>query len=129
MNLQEYATTVKSSDVGLPWETHFALKKKFEATDLRSVFKFSVAALKELSGQISHPLPPEMEYLLRRLVIISETVLSWTFIAVNLPKKLISVFESDQSPSLRPSTAWKVMKKENVPVTHEISAESNSYPK
>ena len=27
--------------------------------------------------------------------------------AVNLPKKLISVFESDQSPSLRPSQTWK----------------------
>ena len=106
--MQEYATTVKSSDVGLAWEIHFALKKKFEATDMRSIFKFSVAALKELSAQINHPLPTEMEYLVRRLVIISETVLSWTFIALNLPKKLISVFESDQSPSLRPSPAWKV---------------------
>jgi hypothetical protein len=28
--LQEYATTVKSSDVGLPWEVHFKAKKQFE---------------------------------------------------------------------------------------------------
>lgn len=105
--MQEYATTIKSSDVGLPWEIHFALKKKFESSDLRDIFKFSVAALKELSGQLTYPLSPELEYLVRRLAIISEMVLSWTFMAVNLPKKLISVFESDQSPSLRPSQTWK----------------------
>lgn len=28
--MQEYATTVKSSDVGLTWETHFKAKKQFE---------------------------------------------------------------------------------------------------
>jgi len=105
--MQEYATTVKSSDVGLAWEVHFKVKKQFEVTDLRTIFQFSVAALKELSAQIVLPMSPEMEYLLRRLLMISETVLTWTFINVNLPKKLISVFESDQSPSLRPGLAWK----------------------
>ena len=30
-----------------------------------------------------------------------------TFINVNLPKKLISVFEADQNPSLRPGATWK----------------------
>ena len=105
--MQEYATTVKSSDVGLAWEIHFKVKKQFESSDLQTIFKFSVSALKELSAQITVPLGAEMEYLLRRLIMISETVLSWTFINVNLPKKLISVFESDQSPSLRPGVAWK----------------------
>jgi hypothetical protein len=28
--MQEYATTVKSSDVGLTWETHFKAKKQFQ---------------------------------------------------------------------------------------------------
>nr|CAD7577541.1 unnamed protein product [Timema californicum] len=28
--IQEYSNTVKSSDVGLPWETHFKAKKQFE---------------------------------------------------------------------------------------------------
>jgi len=85
--MQEYATTVKSSDVGLAWEVHFKVKKQFEVTDLRTIFQFSVAALKELSAQIVLPMSPEMEYLLRRLLMISETVLTWTFINVNLPKK------------------------------------------
>jgi len=105
--MQEYATTVKSSDVGLAWEIHFKVKKQFEVTDLRTIFKFSVAALRELSARIVLPISGELEYLLRRLVVISETVLSWTFINVNLPKKLISVFEADISPSLRPGLAWK----------------------
>ena len=105
--MQEYATTVKSSDVGLAWEVHFKVKKQFEVTDLKTIFLFSVAALKELAPQFEFPMSQDMEYLVRRLVMISETVLTWTFINVNLPKKLISVFESDQSPSLRPGLAWK----------------------
>jgi len=105
--MQEYATTVKSTDVGLPWEVHFKAKKQFELTDLQNIFRFSVSALRELASNIVLPLSEEMAHLLRRLTIISETVLTWTFINVNLPKKLISVFESDQNPSLRPGAAWK----------------------
>ena len=48
-------------------------------------------------------MPPEVEGLVHRLVTKAEIVLTWTFINVNLPKKLISVFEADQNPSLRPS--------------------------
>jgi len=105
--MQEYATTVKSTDVGLPWEVHFKVKKQFEVTDLQTIFRFSVAALRQLLSTLTLPLSQELEVLLRRLTTIAETVLTWTFINVNLPKKLISVFEADQNPSLRPSAAWK----------------------
>ena len=44
--MAEYATTVKSSDVGLAWEIHFKAKKQFELTDLKSIFQFCVQALK-----------------------------------------------------------------------------------
>ena len=44
--MAEYATTVKSSDVGLAWEIHFKAKKQFELTDLKSIFTFCVQALK-----------------------------------------------------------------------------------
>lgn len=30
--MQEYATTVKSCDAGLTWETHFKVKKQFEVS-------------------------------------------------------------------------------------------------
>jgi len=86
--MQEYATTVKSTDVGLPWEVHFKAKKQFELTDLQNIFRFSVSALRELASNIVLPLSDEMAHLLRRLTIISETVLTWTFINVNLPKKV-----------------------------------------
>jgi hypothetical protein len=77
-------------------------------SDLQTIFRFSVSALRQLAAAgLEPPLQPEMEALVRRLVTIAETVLTWTFINVNLPKKLISVFEADQNPSLRPSAAWK----------------------
>ena len=105
--MQEYATTVKSSDVGLAWEVHFKAKKQFELTDLKSIFEFCVQALQELSANLAVPFAPEMHNLLLRLITLAESVLSWTFINVTLPKKLISVFESDQNPSLRPGATWK----------------------
>jgi hypothetical protein len=73
--MQEYATTVKSSDVGLPWEVHFKVKKQFELSDLQNIFKFSVSALKELAAQMVLPLDGDLENLIRRLVIIAESVL------------------------------------------------------
>jgi hypothetical protein len=38
--MQEYATTVKSADVGLAWEVHFRAKRQFELTDLKVIFQF-----------------------------------------------------------------------------------------
>ena len=106
--LQEYATTVKSSDVGLPWEVHFKAKKQFELTDLKSIFQFCLQALRQLAPTLTTvPIPAEKHNLILRLTTLAEAVLSWTFINVNLPKKLISVFESDQNPSLRPGATWK----------------------
>ena len=52
--MAEYATTVKSSDVGLAWEIHFKAKKQFELTDLKSIFTFCVQALK---GELPFRLP------------------------------------------------------------------------
>ena len=52
--MAEYATTVKSSDVGLAWEIHFKAKKQFELTDLKSIFTFCVQALK---GKLAFRLP------------------------------------------------------------------------
>lgn len=33
--MQEYSTTVKSADVGLTWESHYAAKKGFEVIYIR----------------------------------------------------------------------------------------------
>lgn len=36
--MQEYAVTVKSTDVGLTWETHFKAKKQFEVKIIQLCF-------------------------------------------------------------------------------------------
>ena len=66
-----------------------------------------MTALKELTPTLTPNMPPERSNLVLRLTTLAESILSWSFISINLPKKLISVFESDQNPSLRPGASWK----------------------
>ncbi|XP_063971922.1 exportin-4-like isoform X2 [Diachasmimorpha longicaudata] len=106
--MQEYASTVKSSDVGLKWEKHFNVKRHFEVTDLKRIFKFSMSALSELTKDgIPDPSLP----LVKHLLSITEGVLVWGFIYANLPKRLMGVFEavheSDNSPALRMGPYWR----------------------
>ena len=78
--MQEYAITVKSSDVGLTWEAHFKAKKRFELTDLKKIFKFCVGALGELTKRdIQEGTLP----LIKNLLSISEKVLVWGFTGVD----------------------------------------------
>jgi len=90
--MAEYATTVKSSDVGLAWEIHFKAKKQFELTDLKSIFQFCVQALKELTPNLTVPIPPERSNLVLRLSTLAESILTWSFISINLPKKTNQCF-------------------------------------
>nr|CAD7397107.1 unnamed protein product [Timema cristinae] len=66
--IQEYSNTVKSSDVGLPWETHFKAKKQFEVTDLKRIFQFCVQALSEMTKD-DVSLTVEMLNLLKHLAL------------------------------------------------------------
>lgn len=77
--MREYASTVKSTDVGLQWETHFKVKKQFEATDLRRIFKFCVQLLSELINTDLQN-SPNVVNLLKHLLAITEGVLTWGFI-------------------------------------------------
>lgn len=108
--MQEYATTCKSSDVGLPWEVHFKAKKLFEATDLPRIFRFCVRVLKEVL-QGDPPFPADVSTLIKHILALSETVLTWGCISPLLPKLLIGMFEdmhqADQAPALRVAPAWK----------------------
>ena len=101
--MQEYSSSVKSSDVGLRWEIHFRVKRQFEGTDLKRIFHFIVTALQSFVGEEDKTLNRESCLLLSRLLAIAESVLSWFFVpSTMLPKRLIGVFEADQNPSLRP---------------------------
>ena len=101
--MQEYANTVKSSDVGLRWEIHFRVKRQFEGTDLKRIFHFILQALRAFSENPDRPLNREWCLLVSRLLAIAESILTWFFVPTTmLPKRLIGVFEQDQNPSLRP---------------------------
>lgn len=108
--MQEYATTVKSTDVGLPWEQHFKAKKQFEGTELKRIFKFCIEVLSEIVKNDT-PYPPNIVSLLNYLLSIVEDILSWGFISMLMPKRLIGVYEAvyqaDQAPALRLSANWR----------------------
>lgn len=99
--MQEYASTVKSTDVGLSWEVHFKAKKQFEATDLKRIFRFCVYLLSEVVKN-DPPYNEIMTQLTRHLLQITERVLMWgyvspiyilflTILLVSLKLRLISV--------------------------------------
>ncbi|XP_073971711.1 exportin-4-like isoform X1 [Rhodnius prolixus] len=110
----EYGNTVKSSDVGLTWETHFKAKKNFEATDLKRILQLCIRALAEVANMPT-PFSQHALTLLKHLLSISEAVFNWFFITSSLgsmlPKRLIGVFESvydaEQFPSLKLTAQWK----------------------
>ncbi|XP_049846126.1 exportin-4-like isoform X1 [Schistocerca gregaria] len=110
--LQEFAVTVKSSDVGLSFETHFKAKKQFEGTDLKRIFEFCVEALGEIM-KTKAPYQQEILSVLRPLLSIADAILCWGFIQSNVPKRLIGVFETiyecEQPSSLRLTSQWKDM--------------------
>ena len=62
-----------------------------QLTDLRSIFEFCFCALKELSASLTQPIQPERHNLIFRLTTLAEAILSWSFINVNLPKKLVRI--------------------------------------
>lgn len=107
--MQEYATTVKSSDIGLTWNVHLKAKRQFENTDLMRIFKFSIFALTELTKD---SIAESNCALIKALITIIEGVLVWGFIHnSSLPKGLVgtfeAVYESESSPALCLSRLWR----------------------
>ncbi|XP_011647101.1 exportin-4-like isoform X1 [Pogonomyrmex barbatus] len=105
--LQEYATTAKSSDIGLTWEVHFKEKKQFELSDMKKIFKFCIEIFGEL---IKKDFNDSTLPVVKPLLSIVESILTWSFIYVNLPKRLYymcEVNESGNSPPLRLHIQWQ----------------------
>lgn len=74
--MQEYAITIKSTDVGLPLEVHKKAKMQFEATDLKRIFRFCLTVLSEVTKN-DPPFAPNVTSLLDHILRICETVLTW----------------------------------------------------
>lgn len=110
--MQEYASTVRSTDVGLPWEEHFKAKKRFEASDLKRIFQFSVRMLSEIVNS-DPPYDEHMTNLLKHLLLIVEGVLTWAFTSPLLSKRLVGSYESmydwDHAPNLRLGESWRTI--------------------
>ncbi|XP_012543865.1 exportin-4 [Bombyx mori] len=123
--MQEYAITVKSTDVGLIWEIHFRLKKSFEAVDLKRIFRFTVGVLEQIIRS-GHCLEGEQMNLTKQLLTIVETVLCWSHVSPLLSKRLIgafeAIYESDTAPALRLNLNWKdtIMQPELLALLFEI---------
>ncbi|KAJ8920418.1 hypothetical protein NQ315_005284 [Exocentrus adspersus] len=96
--MQEYASTVKSTDVGLPWEVHFKAKKQFEATDLKRIFQFCIYLLSE-AVKTDPPYSESMLQLTGYLLKITENVL--TLIGI-----YEAVYEADAAPALKLTSSW-----------------------
>lgn len=107
--MQEYATTVRSTDVGLPWEVHFKAKKNFESTDLKRIFQFCIYLLSEIVKN-DLPYPENVLHLIGQLLRIAENILTWGYISPLLTKRLVGIFEtvytSDHASALKLSTNW-----------------------
>lgn len=117
--LTEFSSSTRASDVGLRWEVHLHAKKAFETTHLKKIFQFCLQGLSETQrlasdGALSSA---PVRTLLRKLLLLAEHVLSWNFqFAVLLPRKLVGLFESQQSPTLRPGGEWKeIFVEQNIP--------------
>lgn len=107
--LVEFSSSTRATDVGLTWEVHLRAKKSFEANHLRKVFQFCQQGLREAANRLgTGPVRPEDRNLLRRLLLLSEQLLSWNFqFSMLLPRKLVGLFEAQQTPTLRPGLDWK----------------------
>ncbi|GIX93060.1 exportin-4 [Caerostris extrusa] len=77
-----------------------------DKTDLKRLFQFCLQGLSELN-KIVPPIPQDTAKLFKKFLIIAEQVLTWNFqFAMLLPRKLVGMFESQQSPALRPTGEW-----------------------
>ncbi|GFQ78908.1 exportin-4 [Trichonephila clavata] len=104
--LNEFSSSTRASDVGLTWEAHLMAKKKFERTDLKRLFQYCLQGLSELN-KVVPPIVQDTAKLFKKFLIIAEQVLTWNFqFAMLLPRKLVGMFESQQSPALRPNGEW-----------------------
>ncbi|XP_018372809.1 PREDICTED: exportin-4-like [Trachymyrmex cornetzi] len=105
--LQEYATTAKSSNIGLTWEVHLKEKRQFEQSDMKKIFKFCVEIFNEL---IKKDFDESTLPLVKSLLSILENMLSWRYIYANLPKRLLymwEILESGNNPPLSMHTSWQ----------------------
>lgn len=72
--MEEYATSIKSSDSRLTQEVHIEAKEQFEVTCLKRIFKLCIQALEESTKS---DIPETILPLIMHLLSICENVLTF----------------------------------------------------
>ncbi|XP_038078024.1 exportin-4-like isoform X2 [Patiria miniata] len=104
--LNEYSSSSRTSAIGLSWEFHNDCKRLFEVNDLKRVFLFAVQVLHQFESNHA-AMGQEATTVCSRFLAIAAQVLSWDFILVRPPRRRVGIFESIQTPPLKPDANWK----------------------
>jgi len=111
--LNEYASSTRSSDVGLPWIKHLHAKKKFESTYLKNIFLSVLEGLNNVTQNCSSNISllassQPLILLITRELLILETILSWNFDLITvISSQYAKHVDSFENNFLRPTLDWK----------------------
>lgn len=82
--MNEYSFIQKSTDVGLPWEVHVRVRKRFQQTSLMRIFQFTVEVLSCIIQMELRECDRQVLSLLEDLLNIVATVLTWRFLDTDI---------------------------------------------
>lgn len=106
--LNEYSSSTRASDFGLPWITHLRAKKKFENTHLKSIFRCVLESLITHLKIKEENRNADWLILTNKLLQISEFILSWNFDVITIfSSQYAKHVDSIENPSLQPAIDWK----------------------
>ncbi|ELU09303.1 hypothetical protein CAPTEDRAFT_151878 [Capitella teleta] len=125
--LNEYSSSSRASDVGLPWELHCKCKTAFETEELQQVLSFCLQVLGELEEQQKSR---EVTAVFNRVLAIIEQVLTWDFVPKHIPRRNVGTFVLEQNVSFRPPRKWSnlLLKEGLVPMMFRVHSKVRQHP-
>eukprot|EP00051_Salpingoeca_urceolata_P010723 m.131778 g.131778 ORF g.131778 m.131778 type:complete len:1080 (+) comp16828_c0_seq1:339-3578(+) len=99
--LHEFASTSRTSHLGLTWEAHFTAKKQFETNDLKQILTLVVPSLGSLLPLDASKVGP----VLLSEAALAEQVFGWNFTTWRA-HRLIGTIESERTVQFRPGKTW-----------------------
>eukprot|EP01147_Barroeca_monosierra_P005054 gene5054-6966_t len=103
--LNEFASTSKSSAIGIAWEIHVRIKRNFEQEALKRVFIICVEVLQELIQHQDSTLSTVESSIFSMVLSVSEAVLQWQFSTSNA-RRLLGSFQESTTSYFRPPPTW-----------------------
>ncbi|RWS24976.1 Exportin-4-like protein, partial [Leptotrombidium deliense] len=108
--LNEYSSSTRASDFGLPWIKHLDTKKKFETNHLKNIFSTVLQALHNtVQPQVNSEVlrRPECLSIILKLVQILETILTWNFDLITIiSSQYAKHVDGIENPVLQPGLDW-----------------------